>query len=286
MMPPPQQSFYRGPSCLIVLGLALYVLAAPPAGASESAKPATEPTIPDPRASGAVSALGRLEPKDGVTRVAGPAGRPAVISKLLVDDGDRVEVGDVIAVLDDTALRKAEVARAQAQLTDAKKHFERTRQLERRGVQAQATFDKAEVGLAIARADMARARAELDLSQVRSPVNGTVLRVFARPGERIAVDGVVEIGKTDEMYAIAEVYETDIIRVKEGQKATVTSPALSHPLMGTVETVGLRIGKLDVLSTDPAARTDARVVEVEIRLDDSQKVSGLTNLQVTVEIEP
>ena len=255
-----------------------------PGAASDSAQPAIEPEIPS--SAEPVTALGRLEPKDGVTRVAGPAGRPAVISKLLVDEGDRVEKGDLIAVLDDTILRQAEVDRAKANLADAEKHFERTRKLERRGVQAEATFDKAQMSLAIARADMARAEAELELAQVRSPITGTILRVFTRPGERIGPDGVVEIGQTDDMYAVAEVYETDIVRVRKGQRATVTSPALPNALEGEVEKVGLRIGKLDILSTDPAARTDARVVEVEIRLDESQAVAGLTNLQVTVEIQP
>ena len=48
--------------------------------------------------------------------------------------------------------------------------------------------------------------------------------------------------------------------------------------LGTVDRIGLKIGKKDVLDTDPAADTDARVVEVEIRLDDPQQVAGLTNL--------
>jgi len=266
--------------------LVLFVTAEVPfsAGASDPAKPAIEPEIPSSKET--VTALGRLEPKDGVTRVAGPAGRPAVISKLLVDDGDRVEAGDLIAVLDDTVLREAELDRAKALLADAEKHFERTRKLERRGVHAESTFDKAQLNLAIARADLAHAEAALELAQVRSPVSGTVLQVFTRPGERIGIDGVVEIGQTDEMYAVAEVYETDIVRVRKGQRATITSPALANTLEGEVEKVGLRIGKLDILSTDPAARTDARVVEVEIRLDESQEVAGLTNLQVTVEIQP
>lgn len=42
----------------------------------------------------------------------------------------------------------------------------------------------------------------------------------------------------------------------------------------------------DALGTDPAARKDARVVEVEIRLDDSAAAAPFTNLQVEVEIEP
>jgi HlyD family secretion protein len=53
-----------------------------------------------------------------------------------------------------------------------------------------------------------------------------------------------------------------------------------------VERIGLKIGKLDVLDTDPVAKTDARVVEVHIRLDGGVDVSRLTNLQVEVEIHP
>jgi HlyD family secretion protein len=113
-----------------------------------------------------------------------------------------------------------------------------------------------------------------------------VIKVHAREGERVGPDGVVELGKTDQMYAIAEVYETDIEAVRIGQRATVTSPALAQSLQGTVEWVHLKVGKLDALGTDPAAKTDARVVEVEIRLDDSEPAAGLTYLQVEVEIKP
>ena len=81
-----------------------------------------------------------------------------------------------------------------------------------------------------------------------------------------------------------EVYETDVARVAIGQRATVTSPALPEPLTGVVEWINLQIGKQDALGTDPAARKDARVVEVEIRLDDSTKAAALTNLQVEAEI--
>jgi len=42
--------------------------------------------------------------------------------------------------------------------------------------------------------------------------------------------------------------------------------------------------KLDQIGDDPAARKDARIVEVEIRLDDSKAAADLTNLQVEIEI--
>jgi len=65
----------------------------------------------------------------------------------------------------------------------------------------------------------------------------------------------------------------------------VTSPALTQALTGTVERVGRIIYKNDVLSVDPAASADARVVEVWIRLDPSEAASRLTNLQVDVLID-
>jgi HlyD family secretion protein len=95
---------------------------------------------------------------------------------------------------------------------------------------------------------------------------------------------LLELGQTRHMYVVAEVYETDIGLVKEGQAATITSPALSEPMSGSVERIGSIIGKNDILDLDPVARTDSRVIEVFILLDDPQAVASLTYLQVDVEI--
>ena len=88
------------------------------------------------------------------------------------------------------------------------------------------------------------------------------------------------------MYAVAEVYETDIGRVRVGQPAVVHSPALLHELAGEVERIGLKVGKKDVLSTDPVADADARVVEVRIRLAEPERAASLTNLRVEVLVGP
>jgi len=89
------------------------------------------------------------------------------------------------------------------------------------------------------------------------------------------------------MYAVAEVYETDVGRVRAGQRATVRSPVFGHPLGGVVERVGLAVRRQAVLDADPVARIDARVVEVKVRLDaaDGTQVAGLSNLQVDVVIQ-
>ncbi|BAC89369.1 ABC exporter membrane fusion protein [Gloeobacter violaceus] len=141
-----------------------------------------------------------------------------------------------------------------------------------------------------ARSAQARAEADLEVAYVRALADGQVLKIHAWPGEVIGPEGIAEVGRTDRMYAVAEVYETEIGRVRPGQRARITSAngAFAGPLGGAVDQVGRIIAKKDVLNTDPAADIDARVVEVKIRLDpaDGRRVSGLTNLQVDVAIEP
>jgi HlyD family secretion protein len=91
-----------------------------------------------------------------------------------------------------------------------------------------------------------------------------------------------------QMFVVAEVYETDVSLVQVGQPALIRSRngAFDQKLNGTVHEVGWLIFKNDVLDDDPAANADARVVEVRIKLDetDSEVVAALTNLQVDVRI--
>lgn len=138
-------------------------------------------------------------------------------------------------------------------------------------------------------ASVRQAQADLELAYIRSPVTGQVLKIHARPGESITDDdGIAELGQTERMLAIAEVYESDISKVKLKQQVTLTSEgnAFNGELQGSVIEIGRQIGKKDVLDTDPAADTDARVVEVKIRLDpeSSRRVANLTYSKVVVKI--
>jgi HlyD family secretion protein len=143
--------------------------------------------------------------------------------------------------------------------------------------------------LAKAQAGVARAKAELALAVVRSPQDGQVLKIHTRPGELVGNQGIISLGQTQRMVAVAEVYELDVSRIRAGQSATVISKNNAFPevLHGKVVEVGLEINKKDVLNTDPAAQFDARVVEVKVLLDglSSRKVAGLTNLSLQVEID-
>lgn len=233
-----------------------------------------------------VTAIGRLEPRGGPVRVAGPSVPVAVIAALDVEEGQTVTEGQVIARLDRYPLQQALVRQREAELAHSEAELRRAKDLASGLAGAASRREDAEAGVRAARAGLDAARAELELALVRAPIAGRVLEVHARAGERVGPDGVVELGRTDEMFAVAEVYETDIGRVKTGQHATVTSPALPKPMSGAVERVGLKIGRLDAVGADPVAKTDARVVEVEIRLEDPAAVANLTNLQVEVEITP
>lgn len=266
---------------LAIAGWRVYTqsLAAAPHPAATSASSST----PVPRG---VTALGRLKPKGGVVRVAGPSSFAVVLSRLQVEEGDPVRAGQVLAVLDTYEPLKANLARAEAALANAERQDKKIERLYQERIVSDTQRDDSRTQLELARADLARARADLEQAVVRSPIAGRVLKIHTRSGERVGDQGIAEIGRTDAMRAVAEVYETDIARIRVGQRASITSPALPHSIGGTVERIGDLVGKLDVLGTDPVARTDARVVEVEIKLDESATAAGMTNLQVEIAFDP
>jgi HlyD family secretion protein len=147
---------------------------------------------------------------------------------------------------------------------------------------------QAEVEKAIAQIN--RIKAELDDFYVRAPIAGQVLKINTRVGEQVNTSqGIVELGRTNQMYAIAEVYETDVGKLRVGQRARVVSEhgGFTGEVHGAVEHIGLQIKKQDVLESDPTAEKDARVVEVKVRIDpqDNAKVAGLTYLQVRINFD-
>ena len=150
-------------------------------------------------------------------------------------------------------------------------------------------IQEAEAKVESAIATVKQMQADLDLAYVKAPAVGRILKIHTRAGESVDTkNGIAELGKTDEMMVVAEVYESDISKVRLGQRVTLTSEskAFEGELRGSVNQIGLQIGKKDVLSTDPAAATDVRVVEVNVRLnpEDGKRVAGLTYSKVIVEI--
>ena len=134
-----------------------------------------------------------------------------------------------------------------------------------------------------AKAELQRQRIKLPDGELIAPFSGTVLEIFARPGERPSTDGVLSIGRSDQMEAVLEVYESDIGRVRIGQRVVLQSEngGFDGELQGRVQRINPLIQQRDVLSTDPTADTDARVVEVHVVLDpaDARRVRQLTGLE-------
>jgi HlyD family secretion protein len=295
------------------------------AGATDVAPAAVAMTE---RREDSVAALGRIEPEHGVIVLAVPSTPEAVngpvVTKLLVEAGDSVTKGQLLALTDVAGVEEASVAVAKAELDLAERRAEmavgqeqevcsraavaeRTAARASRLLKSGATSSEeadiaagdasalsgsctsvriatkaAAAAVEVARARLSRAQIALERCNVRAPTDGRVLRIVNRPGELVGPEGLLEMAQVSRMYAIAEVYETDIGRVHKGQKATVTSKALDGPLTGVVDRVRLEVRKQDETGTDPVSRKDARIVEVEVLLDQPEAVASLTNLQVEV----
>jgi HlyD family secretion protein len=167
-----------------------------------------------------------------------------------------------------------------AQLAEAKANLNRIAEIRPVDVKAAQT----EVDSAIA----ALKRSKTDLSQVyiRAPIDSQILKIQTRSGEKIGEEGIVELAQTDSMIAVAEVYQSDISKVKLGQPAEITGQAFDGIVKGKVYQIGLQVSRQNVFSNQPGENLDRRVVEVKIRLnpEDSKRVAGLTNLQVQTAI--
>lgn len=132
------------------------------------------------------------------------------------------------------------------------------------------------------------ARANLEAAYVRAPVGGTVLKIYTRPGERLGDTGLLDLAPNSVVHVVAEVYETDISRLREDGRAVITSGSLPHPMNGLIDHISRVVERQQTVNTDTAANTDARIVRIWILLDrDSAEVaSRFNNLQVKVEFRP
>lgn len=169
----------------------------------------------------------------------------------------------------------------QAQLNEARATLNRITEVRPVDVKAAQT----EVDNAIAA--LRQAQTNLEQADIRTPMAGQILKVHTRVGEKIRDAGIADLGQTEQMVVVAEVYQTDISKVQLGQQAVITSQAFGGELQGTVSQIGLQVNRQNVFSNQPGENLDRRVIEVKIRLNpgDSKRVSGLTNLQVQTAIQ-
>jgi HlyD family secretion protein len=174
------------------------------------------------------------------------------------------------------------VTSLQAQINEAKATLSEIVEIRPVDIQIAQT----ELDSAIAAAN--RARTELNQAYIKAPVDGQILKIHGRLGEKIGENGIADFGQTAQMVAIAEIYQSEISQIRIGQTAIVTSPAFTGELKAKVSDIGLQVSRQNVFANQPGENMDRRVVEVKVLINpqDSQKVAELTNLQVEVAIAP
>lgn len=148
--------------------------------------------------------------------------------------------------------------------------------------------EAAQASLSHARAGFLQAQAALEQAYIRSPLDGKILKIYTRPGEKIGDSGFADAGCTQTMMAMAEVYQSDVNKIAPGQAVVLTVDALpGATLHGVVKCIGQEVRRQNVINTDPSANIDERVVEVRVQLDkgSSAKVANLSNSQVTATIK-
>jgi HlyD family secretion protein len=218
---------------------------------------------------GTLDSIGRLKAAVSIAR-ADVLQKQAALEKVQVGNSDF-----------QIAAQKATVERLRVEATRQTVDVERYRTLHVQGIisdsewdtrlvgfnQATAALREAEatlkqfaeirpVDLSVARADLVSAKASLESAEanleqgyIRAPEQGRVLHISTWPGEHIGDSGILDLGSSQEMFVEAEVYETDIARIRQSQTATITGAALSQPMHGTVALVERSIGRQQVVNT-------------------------------------
>lgn len=290
---------------LTILGISAALRSRPGTPQRAAARP--DPVaLPDP-ASAPVTALGHLEALGDTRRLAapsGPMGQSPRVSSLLVEKGDSVRQGQVLATFDsridveaDRAVAAATLDTLQQRLALLSQDLERYAALQRAGAVSAQDLEQRrlrvlelEQQLVQARAQLRREDVRLPLTELRAPFDGTVLDIHARSGERPGEKGVLELASSAGVEAVLEVYESDIDRVRPGQKVELRSEngGFTGRLLGRVLRIDPVVRQREVLATDPTANTDARIVEVRVSLDpgDAARVRRLLGLKLIAKVLP
>jgi multidrug resistance efflux pump len=138
----------------------------------------------------------------------------------------------------------------------------RTKRAGRRGTAARAAVDEA--------------RALLEKTFVRAPIDGVVLRRHRRAGETVSTQfesPVVTIADRSRLRVRIDVDEADVAQLREGQAAYVTADAFgTRRFSGRVMRVGQVLGRKNVRTDEPTERVDTKVLETLIELADGREL--------------
>jgi len=134
--------------------------------------------------------------------------------------------------------------------------------------------DVAQANLKLAEAKLDNARALLEKTYIRSPIDATVLRRHHREGENVsnstsAPDPIFTIGDTRALRVRVDVDEADVSKLSLGQRAYVTADAFGdHRFPGHVVRIGEELGRKNVRTDEPTERVDMKILETLVQLDE------------------
>ena len=234
----------------------------------------------------AVAALGKLTPSGEIRQLAAPItqfGSSPRIIEILVNEGDFVKKGDILAIFenieklisnlerndnlitiikDEIALKKDQIKRYELASNKDAYSFVQLSQRKDELLKLQ----KQKINL---EGDKKNIEIDLFNSKLRSPIDGFILSINARVGERPTNQGILDIGSSQNMEALIEVYESDIDRVFISQNVLLSSEngGFQNNLKGKVIRISPQVKQREVLSTDPTGDADSRIIEVLVKLD-------------------
>jgi len=234
----------------------------------------------------AVAALGQLYPSGDIRQLAAPISQfgsyPRVV-EILVNEGTFVKKGDILAIFenreklisdlernenlintinDEIALKKDQIQRYELALKNDAYSFVQFSQKKDELLKLQ----KQKINLI---GDQKNIKIDLFNSKLRSPIDGFILEINTRVGERPKNEGILDIGSSQKMEALIEVYESDIDRVFISQNVELSSEngGFQKILKGNVIRISPQVKQRKVLSTDPTGDADSRIIEVLVKLD-------------------
>ena len=128
-----------------------------------------------------------------------------------------------------------------------------------------------EASVALAKAQLAEARAVFEKTIVRAPFTGTVLKRYRKAGETVSDKGdtpIVSFGDNSRLRVRVDVDETDVARLHVGDSAYFTAQAFGgQRFTGRVVQIGSELGLKNIDTGDPIEKVDTKILETLVELD-------------------
>jgi ABC exporter DevB family membrane fusion protein len=188
-------------------------------------------------------------------------------------------------------ISRAVLDKAERELTVAKARYEAVK--ERRQLVERASRDEdvlsAKADVEQARAQLAEARAMLEKTYVRSPIDGVVLRKKAKSGESISTENpdqwVATLGDDRALRVRVDVDEADVARVRIGQQAYVKAEAYGDKrFTGRVVRIGQLLGRKNIRTDEPTERVDTKILETLVELDAGQRLPAGLRVDAYIQV--